>query len=200
MSTDSTSGHKKRGMPTKPLHGLENPDYLRLAFRDLTISVAALLFSGSSFEAIPWLRRPPVEQARRDRSDPDLLFTLLSTLLNRPRDADVVEPDFLEALRNEAGVMFGESFSPEPDCVGVLGRSGECDLRLPLSTDFTCRDAPREDCLTDFKAPTLGILCGKLTVVMRVDRIVGSAFRRCARLALAVGMDRFRARFWRDAI
>jgi hypothetical protein len=91
-------------------------------------------------------------------------------------------------------VILVESSSSESVCIGVLGRN-----RLLLaSVVFACRYAPREACLTGFKAPSLDALGWKLTLVIRVDLIEGTFLRKGTRLV--AGVERFRARVWREAI
>jgi hypothetical protein len=139
------------------------------------------------------------------------LDLVLSILLERPPTAGLASPNFLEALRREAGVMFGELSSSESDCcseellMGVVGRPCSRDVLLPLSAAFVGRGTARscEGFLTAFRAPDFGTLRLKLTVVMRVDLIVGRVFRSnldCVRLELEAGVDLFRARVWREAI
>jgi hypothetical protein len=135
----------------------------------------------------------------------------LSTLLKRPLTAGLTSPDFLEALRREAGVMFGEPSSSESDCcsdellVGVVGRPSSRGFLPPPGAAFVGRGTARrcEGCLTAFRAPDFGTLRLKLTVVMRVDLIVGRLLRTsldCMRLELEAGVDLFKARVWREAI
>jgi hypothetical protein len=94
--------------------------------------------------------------------------------------------NLLEALRRDAGVMFGEVSSSDPECeirelrVGVLGRLESWDrLLVPEAVLVFCgRTREREDVLMLFNAPGFCTFRWKLTLVTRVDLIEGSCFRR----------------------
>lgn len=119
-----------------------------------------------------------------------------------------------EALRNEAGVMLGDTLwseiYSEPSVseleLGVLGRLGGGKPFLLFMDTSVRRNTlcMREDMLTGFNAPGLAVLRCILTVVCLVDVKELLAVCRTAvgrnRFDLVMVADRFIARFSRDAI
>jgi len=136
---------------------------------------------------------------------------MLMSFLERPPTRVASDSDLFEALRREAGVMFGEVSSPELEDklqelrVGVLGISLDRGLLLPPNADCVGRAVElwRVGLLTALKAPDRGTLRWKLTVVMRVDVREDRRPREyldCPRLGVVAEVDRFKARVWREAI
>lgn len=117
-----------------------------------------------------------------------------------------------DALRKEAGVMFGDASSSESQSssseldIGVLGLLDGARPVLPIIVVLVRRKASwmREDLLIDFKAPGLTTFRCMLTVVCLVDLREPLMVRRTTvgrdRLEMVEAEDRFIARSSRDAI